>query len=250
MKPLNIALITTSLVSAAWAGPSAPAPSATLEASRSTAAIVYALPDLPYAPESLEPYIDAETMRIHHGKHHAAYVKNLNEALAKHPETAVRPLDTLLANLESVPADIRDAVRNNGGGHLNHSLYWTLLSPKAAAAPSGALAQAVERDFGGLDPLKAQLTEAAIKRFGSGWAWLTVDAKGRLRVESTPNQDTPLSEGRTPILCIDVWEHAYYLKYQNRRADYVAALFHVLDWSQVSRLYDEAVQKNPSSSGK
>ncbi len=243
MKPLNVALIAASLIFTAGAGENAPANSAPPAASPPAAAIVYTLPDLPYAPEALEPYIDAETMRIHHGKHHAAYVKNLNESLAKHPETAARPLDDLLADLESVPADIRDAVRNNGGGHLNHSLFWKLLSPKAAAAPSGALAQAVERDFGGLEPLKARLTEVAMKRFGSGWSWLTVDSKGSLRVESTPNQDTPVSEGWTPILGIDVWEHAYYLKYQNRRADYVAALFRVLDWSQVSRLYDEAAPK-------
>lgn len=200
----------------------------------------YTLPDLPYAPEALAPHIDAQTMRIHHGKHHAAYVKNLNDALARHPDVAARPLEELLADLDAVPADIREAVRNNGGGHANHALFWTILSPHPAPAPIGELAGAVTRDFGGLDALKAKLTEASLKRFGSGWAWLTVDAAGVLRVESTPNQDTPISEGRRPILGIDVWEHAYYLNYQNRRAEYVAALFNVIDWAAVSRRFDAA----------
>lgn len=228
----------------AGAVPEAPAPAKpALEAP----AAVYTLPDLPYAPEALEPYIDARTMRIHHGKHHAAYVQNLNTALAKHPQTGARPLEELLADLDSVPEDIRDAVRNNGGGHVNHALFWAILSPRPAPAPTGALAKAVERDFGGLEPMKGKLTEAAVKRFGSGWAWLTVDLAGILRVESTPNQDTPISAGRTPILGIDVWEHAYYLNYQNRRADYVAALFHVLDWAEVSRRFEAVLAESDAA---
>jgi superoxide dismutase, Fe-Mn family len=201
------------------------------------AATPYTLPPLPYAPEALEPHIDAETMRIHHGKHHAAYVKNLNDALAKHPALAGRPLEELLGDLASVPADIREAVRNNGGGHANHALFWTLLSPTPAAVPTGALADAVRRDFNTLDALTGELTRAALGRFGSGWAWLSADDAGALKVTSTPNQDTPLMAGRRPILGIDVWEHAYYLKYQNRRADCVAAILRVLDWNAVSARY-------------
>lgn len=225
------ALKTTGILaaSAVWA----PRAGRTAEA----AATPYALPPLPYAPEALEPHIDAETMRIHHGRHHAAYVKNLNDALAKHPALAGRPLEALLGDLSSVPADIRETVRNNGGGHANHALFWAILSPAPAAAPSGALAEAVRRAFGSLEALTGELTRAALGQFGSGWSWLSADAAGGLKVTGTPNQDTPLMAGRRPLLGIDVWEHAYYLKYQNRRADYVAAILRVLDWNAVSARY-------------
>jgi Fe-Mn family superoxide dismutase len=197
----------------------------------------FQLPPLPYAYDALEPHIDALTMQIHHGKHHGAYVSNLNAAVAPYPEFQKKTIEEILRNLNAVPETIRTAVRNHGGGHANHTFFWQIMSPKGGGTPRGELAKAIEKRFGGFAKFQEEFTRAAMGRFGSGWAWLTVDRNKNLAVESTPNQDTPLSEGRTPILGIDVWEHAYYLKYQNRRADYVAAFYHVIDWDRVSELY-------------
>jgi len=200
------------------------------------------LPPLPYDYAALEPYIDAQTMQIHHGKHHQAYVNNLNAALDKHPALYEQSLEALLRGVTSVPEDIRTAVRNNGGGHHNHSLFWTIMasaSKGGGGEPSGALADAIKKTFGGFAPFKEQLSTAGTTRFGSGWAWLVV-ASGKLEVFSTANQDSPLMEGKIPVLGLDVWEHAYYLKYQNRRPDYVAAWWNVVDWPEVARKYEAA----------
>lgn len=193
------------------------------------------LPNLPYAYDALEPYIDAQTMIIHHTKHHQAYIDNLNGALAKHPEIELN-LEGFLKNLDNVPADIRNVVRNNGGGVYNHNLFWTVLAPARGQAPSNELLAAIAKAFGSFDNFKADFETAAKTRFGSGWAWLIVDAEKNLKVVSTPNQDTPLNEG-TPILNLDVWEHAYYLKYQNRRPEYVGNFWNVVNWNEVERLY-------------
>ncbi len=198
----------------------------------------FELPSLPYGYDALEPTIDARTMEIHHGKHHQAYVDNLNKAL-EGTEWDGQPLERVLTLLETMPEDKRAAVRNNGGGHANHSLFWTTMKPGGGGAPSGALAQAIDGTFGDADQLKAQINDAGVKRFGSGWTWLVWDGTG-LAVVSTPNQDTPLLDGRTPLLGIDVWEHAYYLNYQNRRPDYLGAWWNVVDWDEVARRYDEA----------
>ena len=201
--------------------------------------MAYTLPELPYAYDALEPHIDAKTMEIHHTKHHQAYINKANDALEKHPEWADKPIDDLMRNLKSVPEDIRTAIRNNGGGHANHSLFWTVLGPNAGGTPSGELASAIDSELGGFDKFKTDFANAAATRFGSGWAWLSVD-NGKLVVESTPNQDTPLSEGRTPILGLDVWEHAYYLNYQNRRPDYISAFWNVVNWDEVAKRYAAA----------
>jgi Fe-Mn family superoxide dismutase len=201
--------------------------------------MAYELPPLPYDHSALEPHIDQQTMQIHHGKHHAGYVAKLNAALEKHPQLAELSVEDLLRRFQEVPDDIKGAVRNNGGGHANHSLFWTIMSANGGGEPSGNLAEAIEADLGGFASLKEQLSNAAATRFGSGWGWLSVDA-GKLVVESTPNQDSPLLEGRTPILGIDVWEHAYYLKYQNRRPDYIAAWWNVIDWVAVADRYAAA----------
>ena len=196
--------------------------------------MAYTLPALPYAPNALEPHIDAKTMEIHHGKHHQAYITNVNKALEGHADLAALPIDELMKKLSSVPEAIRTAVRNNGGGHSNHSLFWTVIGPNGGGKPTGEVATAIDGAFGSFDTFKTQFGEAATKRFGSGWAWLSVD-KGKLVVESTANQDTPLSEGRTPILGLDVWEHAYYLNYQNRRPDYITAFWNVVNWTEVNK---------------
>ena len=201
--------------------------------------MAHQLPALPYDFAALEPHIGAQTMHIHHGKHHQAYVNNLNAALEKHPALAGKSVEELVGNLDAVPEDIRTAVRNNGGGHLNHSLFWTWMAPGAGGAPTGALAEAVNSAFGSFDSFKEQFTKAATTRFGSGWAWL-VSSSGKLAIESTANQDSPIMEGKTPILGLDVWEHAYYLKYQNRRPDYISAFFEVVDWAEVERRYQAA----------
>jgi Fe-Mn family superoxide dismutase len=201
--------------------------------------MAYELPKLPYAYNALEPHFDAKTMEIHHTKHHQAYINNVNKALEGHPDLAAKPIDELMKGLSSVPEAIRTAVRNNGGGHSNHSLFWTILAPNAGGKPNGELASAIDAAFGSLDNFKTQLTNAATTRFGSGWAWLSVD-KGKLVVESTANQDTPLSEGRTPILGLDVWEHAYYLLYQNRRPDYIGAFWNVVNWPEVAKRFAAA----------
>ena len=191
----------------------------------------FQLPDLGYARDALEPHIDARTMEIHHGKHHAAYAANLNAALEGHPDLHGKSAGQLVADLGALPSAIRTAVRNNGGGHVNHSFFWKLLAPGGARAPEGPLASAIEGTFGSVDAFKAEFAQAAATRFGSGWAWLSRGPDGALSVSSTANQDTPLMEGRTPVVGVDVWEHAYYLKYQNRRPDYVAAFWQALNWT-------------------
>nr|AAK16708.1 manganese-dependent superoxide dismutase [Streptococcus gordonii] len=196
------------------------------------------LPDLPYAYDALEPYIDEETMHLHHDKHHNTYVTNVNAALAKHLEIG-EDLEKLLADVESIPADIRQAVINNGGGHLNHALFWELMTAEETA-PSAELAADIDATFGSFEDFQAAFTTAATTRFGSGWAWLVVNKEGKLEVVSTANQDTPISEGKTPILGLDVWEHAYYVKYRNVRPDYIKAFFSVINWNKVNELYAAA----------
>jgi len=200
---------------------------------------MHQLPDLPYPFDALEPHIDARTMEIHHDRHHAGYVNKLNDALKGHGGLSNKSLDELLGDLNAVPESIRTAVRNNGGGHANHSLFWEVMSPNGGGSPSGDLASALDNAFGSFDSFKEKFTSAATGRFGSGWAWLAVD-DGGLVVFSTPNQDSPLMEGRTPILGLDVWEHAYYLKYQNKRPDYVAAWWNVVNWPEVANRYAQA----------
>ncbi|WP_323932435.1 superoxide dismutase [Aeromonas caviae] len=201
----------------------------------------HTLPALPYAYDALEPYIDAKTMEIHHSRHHQTYISNLNAALADLPELAALPLEALLARIDSLPAQVQGAVRNHGGGHANHSLFWQVMSPTGGGEPGGELAAAILRDLGGLEAFKQAFTQAALSRFGSGWAWLVVDGRGKLQVVSSANQDSPLMEGLTPILGLDVWEHAYYLKYQNKRPDYIAAFYNVIDWDEVARRYVAAL---------
>ncbi|MCY3763362.1 MAG: superoxide dismutase [Gemmatimonadetes bacterium] len=201
--------------------------------------MAYSLPDLPYAYDALEPHIDARTMEIHHSRHHNTYITNANTALEGHADLAAKDVEELIADLGSVPEDIRTAVRNNAGGHANHSLFWTVMGP-GGGAPSGDLAAAIDSDLGGFDSFKEAFSDAGAKRFGSGWAWLVANG-GKLSVMSTPNQDSPLMDGDgTPILGLDVWEHAYYLNYQNRRPDYIAAFFNVINWDEVARRFGEA----------
>lgn len=200
----------------------------------------YSLPELPYAYDALEPHFDAQTMEIHHTKHHQAYISKANAAL-EGSDLADKCIVEQMKDLSSVPSAIQGAVRNNGGGHANHSLFWTVLSPNGGGDPSGKLADAVNNAFGSADSMREEFNNAAATRFGSGWAWLSVASDGTLLIESTANQDTPLSEGRTPILGLDVWEHAYYLNYQNRRPDYIAAFWNVVNWEEVARRYDQAV---------
>ncbi|MBG9914990.1 superoxide dismutase [Bacillus sonorensis] len=199
----------------------------------------YELPELPYSFDALEPYIDEETMKIHHDRHHATYVNNLNAALEGHDDLAGKTVEELIANLDAVPDSIRIAVRNNGGGHANHSLFWNILSPNGGGAPSGEIAKAIDQTFGSYDQFKEEFAKAAAGRFGSGWAWLAVD-KDRLVITSTPNQDSPLMEGQKPVLGLDVWEHAYYLNYQNKRPDYISAFFNVVNWDAVNQYYQAA----------
>ena len=196
--------------------------------------MAYELPPLPYPKDALEPYIDAQTMEIHHGKHHAAYVANVNKAIAGKANLEQLPVEKLIANLDAVPADIRGAVRNNGGGHWNHSMFWTWMAPKAGGAPAGKAADAINASFGGFDAFKEQWAKAGAGRFGSGWVWLLNDG-GKLSITSTPNQDNPLMEGKTPVLGLDVWEHAYYLKYQNKRGDYINAWWNVVNWAEINK---------------
>ena len=202
----------------------------------------FKLPDLPYPYDALEPYIDAQTMEIHHTKHHGGYVSKLNQALEKYPQLQGYTVEDLLRNLASVPEDIRTAVRNNGGGHANHSLFWTVMKPQGGGQPTGDLLKAIEKYFGSFDAFQEKFSNAAITRFGSGWAWLVVTRFGDLYVYSTPNQDSPYMDGFIPILGLDVWEHAYYLKYQNRRAEYVQNWWHVVNWEQVAENYWEALE--------
>jgi superoxide dismutase, Fe-Mn family len=201
----------------------------------------HTLPALAYGYDALEPHIDALTMEIHHSRHHQTYITNLNAALADFPELAALTVEVLLARFDSLPVNVQGAVRNHGGGHANHSLFWQVMSPHGGGEPSGELAEAINRDLGGLEVFRQAFTQAALSRFGSGWAWLVVDEEGRLRVESSANQDSPLMQGHVPILGLDVWEHAYYLKYQNKRPDYIAAFYRVIDWHEVARRYRAAL---------
>jgi len=201
---------------------------------------MHKLPDLPYAHDALEPTIDARTMEIHHGKHHALYVSNLNAALDGQDGLAGLGIENLMRQIDSVPESVRMAVRNNGGGHANHTMFWSSMSPDGGGAPGGALGGAIDASFGGYDSFKEEFQKAGMTRFGSGWAWLVAKDGGGLAIQSTPNQDTPLMEGKNPILGVDVWEHAYYLNYQNRRADYLAAFWDVVDWAAVGARYSAA----------
>jgi len=201
--------------------------------------MAFTLPALPYAPNALEPHIDAKTMEIHHGKHHQAYINNANAKLEAHPALAAKSVEALISDLASVPEDIRTVIRNNAGGHANHSLFWTVIGPNAGGEPTGDLAAAINSAFGSFAAFKEKFAAAATTRFGSGWAWLSFD-KGQVVVESTANQDSPLMEGRTPLLGLDVWEHAYYLNYQTRRPDYIGAFWNVVNWTEVARRFAEA----------
>ncbi|MDO8503457.1 MAG: superoxide dismutase [bacterium] len=201
--------------------------------------MAYTLPQLPYPYNALEPYIDAQTMEIHHTKHHQGYIDKLNAALEKYPEWQNKPVEELLKSLDQIPEDIRTAVRNHGGGHYNHSLFWKMMAPPATggSTPSGQVVEAINKTFGSFDEFKKKFTEAAVGRFGSGWAWLVKDSTGALLVVSTANQDSPLSEGQKPLLGLDVWEHAYYLKYQNRRLEYIEAWWNVVNWEEVEKAW-------------
>ncbi|MBK0063057.1 MULTISPECIES: superoxide dismutase [unclassified Acinetobacter] len=203
--------------------------------------MAYTLPTLPYAYDALEPNIDAKTMEIHHTKHHQTYINNINAAI-EGTEWEKLPVEELVAKVNEVPADIKNVVINNGGGHANHSLFWTVMSPQGGGNPTGAVGDAIDKELGGFDAFKEAFTKAAISRFGSGWAWLSVTPEKKLVVESSGNQDSPLMNGNTPILGLDVWEHAYYLKYQNRRPEYIAAFYNVVDWNEVNRRYQSAIQ--------
>ena len=202
--------------------------------------MAHQLPALPYANNALEPHIDEMTMMIHHDRHHNAYVTNLNAALEGHPDLQSKSIEALIADLNSVPEAIRTAVRNNGGGHANHSLFWETIGPNGGGAPSGKLADAINNELGGFEKFKEDFAKAGATRFGSGWAFLAVTKEGKLKVYSLPNQDSPIMEGETPILGLDVWEHAYYLKYQNKRPDYIAAFWNVVNWEEVGKRYDNA----------
>ncbi|WP_127540761.1 superoxide dismutase [Paenibacillus illinoisensis] len=202
--------------------------------------MAFQLPALPYANDALEPHIDAQTMEIHHDRHHNTYVTNLNAALESAPELQEKSLEDLIANLDSVPESIRTAVRNNGGGHANHSLFWEIIGPNGGGAPTGDISAAIDSELGGFDKFKEDFAKAATTRFGSGWAWLVVGKDGKLSITSTPNQDSPLFEGLTPVLGLDVWEHAYYLKYQNKRPDYISAFWNVINWDEVNKRYAAA----------
>ncbi|HUS94385.1 MAG TPA: superoxide dismutase [Patescibacteria group bacterium] len=202
--------------------------------------MLFELPPLPYPEDALEPHIDARTMSIHHDKHHAGYTNNLNNALANHPELDSKSIEELLGELESLPTSIQSAVRNNGGGYANHALFWQVMGPDGGGQPSGDLAAAIDESFGNFDSFKETFGKAGATRFGSGWAWLFVNSDGNLAVTSTPNQDTPLMNGDTPILGLDVWEHAYYLKYQNRRPDYISSWWNIVNWDAVAEKYAKA----------
>ncbi|MCR8643213.1 superoxide dismutase [Paenibacillus sp. N1-5-1-14] len=199
--------------------------------------MAYQLPALPYANNALEPHIDETTMMIHHDRHHNTYVTNVNAALEGHDELAAKSVEELIANLDAVPENIRTAVRNNGGGHANHSLFWEIIGPNGGGEPTGAIAAAIDSELGGFAKFKEDFAKAATTRFGSGWAWLSVNAEGKLVVSSTPNQDSPIMEGLTPVLGLDVWEHAYYLNYQNKRPDYIGAFWNVVNWDAVNARY-------------
>jgi len=201
--------------------------------------MTYTLPELPYAYDALEPYIDVETMHLHHDKHHNTYVTNLNAAIEKHPELGEKSVEDLISDMNAIPEDIRTAVRNNGGGHANHTFFWEIMAPNAGGQPTGAIKEAIDETFGSFDEMKAAFKTAATGRFGSGWAWLVVN-NGKLEITLTPNQDSPLMDGQTPVLGLDVWEHAYYLKYKNVRPDYIEAFWNVVNWDKVNELFAAA----------
>jgi Fe-Mn family superoxide dismutase len=232
---------TAVMAMASAVAPAALAQSQTIRASATAVAQVvsspFTLPPLPYAFDALEPHIDARTMELHHDKHHAAYVMNLNKAFAEAPGLGQKSVEDLLKNLDAVPENIRPAVRNHGGGHYNHALFWQMMKKGGGGEPTAELAKAIERKFGSYSGFKDKFTETAAKLFGSGWAWLALGADGQLAIEPTPNQDTPLTAGKQPLLGLDVWEHAYYLKYQNRRPDYIAAWFNVINWDLAAERY-------------
>lgn len=202
---------------------------------------LFTLPPLPYEYNALEPHIDGRTMQFHHDKHHAAYVKNLNDAVSKYPQLKNMSAEDMLRDLSKVPEDIRTVVRNNGGGHVNHSMFWEIMSPKGGGEPTGALATAIKQSFGSADAFKAKFNDAGTKRFGSGWVWLVRTTTGKLEIATTPNQDSPLMDGNYPIMGNDVWEHAYYLKYQNLRADYLKAWWNVVNWTEINKRYEKAI---------
>ncbi|MDV7726956.1 superoxide dismutase [Enterococcus faecium] len=201
--------------------------------------MTYTLPDLPYAYVALEPYIDEETMHLHHDKHHNTYVTNLNAAIEKYPELGEKTIEELLSDMDAIPTDIKTAVRNNGGGHANHSFFWEIMAPNAGGEPTGEIKEAINEAFGDFSSFKEEFKKAAAGRFGSGWAWLVME-NGKLAITSTANQDSPLMEGKTPILGLDVWEHAYYLKYKNVRPDYIAAFWNVINWDEVNKRFEAA----------
>jgi superoxide dismutase, Fe-Mn family len=205
--------------------------------------MAFTLPALPYDYTALEPHIDEQTMRIHHDKHHAAYVNNLNAALEPHPALHSKSLEELISNIDALPEAIRMPVRNNGGGHHNHTFFWEIMAPGGAREPQGTIADLINKGFNGFAGFKEQFQKAGVGRFGSGWAWLTLDKAGNLAIESTPNQDSPVMAGKTPLLGCDVWEHAYYLKYQNRRPDYISAWWNVVNWTEVGKRFDKAGKK-------
>ncbi len=200
--------------------------------------MAYELPPLPYPSNALEPHIDAKTMEIHHDKHHQAYITNANKALEGHPDLAAKPVNELLADLNKIPESVRTVLRNNAGGHSNHTFFWKIIGPNAGGTPKGKLAEAINSTFGGFDQFKEELQKAAIGRFGSGWAWLVVNKEGKLQITSTANQDTPISDGLKPVIGVDVWEHAYYLLYQNRRPDYLKAWWNVVNWDQAEKNFE------------
>ncbi|WP_069804590.1 superoxide dismutase [Thermogemmatispora onikobensis] len=204
--------------------------------------MAFELPPLPYSYDALEPHIDAQTMQIHHDKHHGTYVENLNKALEGHPFASL-PVEEVLRRINEVPENVRTAVRNNGGGHANHSMFWRIMKPNGGGQPSGDLAKAIEQTFGSFENFKDQFIDAGLKRFGSGWAWLVLDKQGKLQIISTANQDSPYMDGLYPVMGNDVWEHAYYLKYQNRRADYLKAWWNVVNWEEVERRYAEGLSQ-------
>lgn len=228
------------------AGPTSSTQRATAAPDGATGSPPFRLPPLPYSYDALEPFIDARTMELHHTKHHAAYVDNLNKALSQHPELAARGLESLLGDLTQVPEDIRQTVRNHGGGHWNHTFFWSLMTPGGAKVPSGKLAQALKSEFGEIDTFKKQFEQAGTKHFGSGWVWLVVTREKKLAIMTTPNQDTPLAAGAKPVLGNDVWEHAYYLKYQNRRGEYLAAWWNVLNWDIAEKNFLAALNEGSS----
>jgi Fe-Mn family superoxide dismutase len=227
-----------SVTKSSWANPVPTKPVATTV----VATDVFKLPPLTYAYNALEPHIDATTMKFHHDKHHAAYVKNLNAAVAKYPQLKTKTVEELLLTLNTLPKDIQNTVRNNGGGHLNHSMFWQIMGPKGGGAPTGAIATAINTNFGSFDKFKTQFNEAGTKVFGSGWAWLVRSKDGKLQIISTPNQDNPIVQGLYPIMGNDVWEHAYYLKYQNRRPDYLSAWWNVINWAEVNQRFARALK--------